>query len=50
MNFESLKITTHTVVHLKFEQGTFRSESQCSTTELNWDLFVKGGDNREKAS
>ena len=40
-----MKITAPTVFHQRFEPGTFRSESRCSSTELNWDLYVKGGDN-----
>ena len=34
-----------TVFHQRFELGTLGSESQCSSTELSWDLYVKGGDN-----
>ena len=45
VNFEFLKITTPTIFHQRFEPGTFGSESQCSSTELSWDLYVKGGDN-----
>ena len=45
MNFELLKITSHTVFHQRFELGTIGSEIQGSSTELSWDLYVKGGDN-----
>ena len=45
MNFEFLKITVPTVFHQRFEPGTLGSESQCSSTELSWYLYVKGGDN-----
>ena len=45
MNFEFLKITAPTVFHHRFELGTLESESQCSSTELRWDLYFKGGDN-----
>ena len=45
MNFDFLKITAPTVFHNRFEPGTLGSESQCSSTELSWDLYVKGGDN-----
>ena len=45
MNFEFLKITGPTVFHQRFEPGTLGSKSQCSSTELTWDLCVKGWDN-----
>ena len=45
MNFEFLKRTTPTVFHQRFELGTLGSESECSSTELRCDLYVKGGDN-----
>ena len=45
MNFEILKITTPTVFHQRFTQGTFGSESQCSSTGPSWNLSVKGEDN-----
>ena len=45
MNFEFLKITEPTIFHKRFETGTLQSESQCSSTELSWDLYTKGGDN-----
>ena len=45
MNFEFLKITTTTDFHQRFEPWTFGSESLCSSTELSWDLYAKGGDN-----
>ena len=45
VNFEILKITTHTVFHQRFELGTLRSESQCSPTNLNRDLNVKDSSN-----
>ena len=40
-----LKITAPTIFHERFEPRTLGSESQCSSTELSWDLYVKGGDN-----
>ena len=43
MNFEFLKITAPMVFHQVFEPETL--ESHCSSTELSWDLYVKGGDN-----
>ena len=49
VNFEFLKITAPTLFHQIFEQGTLGSESQCSSTELSWDLYVKGWDNVFKA-
>ena len=45
VNLEFLKITAPTLFHQRFELGTFGSESLCSSTELSWDLYVKGGDN-----
>ena len=39
-----LKVTAPTL-HQTFEPETLESESQCSSTELSWDLYVKGGDN-----
>ena len=45
MNLEFLKITAPIVFNQRFEPGTIRSESQCSSTPPNWDLYVKGGDN-----
>ena len=45
VNFEFLKITAPTVFHQRFELGTLGSESQYSSTELNWNFYVKGGDN-----
>ena len=45
MNLEFLKITAPTVFHKRFEPGTLGSESQCSSTEPRWDLYVEGGDN-----
>ena len=45
MKFEFLKITPHIVVHQIFELQTFGLEIQCSSTELSWDLYVKGVDN-----
>ena len=45
MNFEFLKITAPTVFQQRFEAGTLGSESKCSSTELSWDLYAKGGDN-----
>ena len=45
MNFEFLKSTAPTAVHQRFELGTSGSESQCSSIELSWDLYVKCGDN-----
>ena len=45
MNFEILKITAPTVFHKRFEPGILESESECSSTEPSWDLYVKGGDN-----
>ena len=45
VNFEFLKITAPAVFHQRFEPGTFGFESQCSSTEVSWDLYVKGGDN-----
>ena len=32
-------------IHRIFELGVFRSQIQCSFTELRWDLYVKSGDN-----
>ena len=43
VNFEFLKITAPTVFHQRFEPGTLLSESQCSSIELSWDLYVKVG-------
>ena len=45
VNFEFLKITAPRVFHQRFELGTLGSESQYASTELNWDFYVKGGDN-----
>ena len=45
MNFEFLKITAPIVFNKRFEPGTLRSESQCSSTAPNWYLYVKSGDN-----
>ena len=45
MNLEFLKITAPIVFNQTFEPGTLGSESQCSSTALSWDLFVKSGDN-----
>ena len=43
MNLEFLKMSTTTVFHQRFEQGTLGSESQCTSTELSWGLYVKNG-------
>ena len=45
MNLDVLKITAPMVFHQRFEPGTLGSESQCSSTELSLDLYVKGGVN-----
>ena len=45
MNLEFLKITSPTVFYQRFELGTLGSETQCSSTEVSWELYVKGGDN-----
>ena len=45
MNFEFSKITTHRVVQQRFKLGIFISESQYSSPELSWYLYVKGRDN-----
>ena len=45
MNFGFVKIITPTVFHQRFEPGTLGFECKCSSTELSWDLYVKGGDN-----
>ena len=46
MNFEFVKIL---LVLPQFSTRdnavTLGSESKCSSTELKWDLYVKGGDN-----
>ena len=44
MNFEFLKITAPIVFNQRFEPATFGYESQCSSTVLSWDMYVKGGD------
>ena len=44
MNFRFLKITAPPLFHQKFEPQTLGSESQCSSTEQNWALYVKGGE------
>ena len=43
--FGFLKITAPTVFNQIFELGTLGSKSQCSSTGLSWDMYVKGGDN-----
>ena len=45
MNLEFLKITAPKVFNQRFEPGTLRSESQCSSTVPSWDLYVESGDN-----
>ena len=45
VNFEYLEITAPTVFNQRFELGTLGSESQCSSAEPSWNLYVKGGDN-----
>ena len=45
VNSEFLKSTAPRIFHQRFEMGTLGSESQYSSTELGWDLYVKGGDN-----
>ena len=40
-----MNFTAPTLFHQRFEPGTLRSESQCFSTELSWDLYVKGEDN-----
>ena len=43
VNLDFLKITAPTFP--RFESETLGSESQCSCTELRWDLYVKARDN-----
>ena len=45
MNSDFLKITAPSLFHQRLELGTLGSESDYSSTELSWDLYVKGGDN-----
>ena len=45
VNFEFLKITSHTVFHQRFELGTLGSEIQGSSTASSWDLYVESEDN-----
>ena len=45
VNLEILKITAPIVFNQRFEPGTLRSESQCSSNAPSWDLFVRSGDN-----
>ena len=45
VKLDVLKITAPMGFHQRFEPGTLGSESQCSSTELILDLYVKGGDN-----
>ena len=39
-----LTISAPIVFHQRFETKTLRYESQCSSTEVSWDLYIKGGD------
>ena len=40
MNSDFLKITAPTVFYQRFELRTLGFESQCSSTELNSDLYI----------
>ena len=44
MNSDFFK-TGPSLFHQRLELGTLGCESDCSSTELSWDLYVKGGDN-----
>ena len=45
VNLEFFNIIVPTVFHQRFKLGTNGSNSQCYSTELSWDLYVKSGDN-----
>ena len=45
MYLEFLKITAPILFNQRFEPGTLGSDSQCSSTEPSWDLYVRSGDN-----